>query len=170
MVKSFLPKHTAAEKRENTRKTEILRAFGGRLMRRSHAPKLRALPAAPHPGYEIGWWIYLRVALCCVPVAPGGDAEVPGRSGKGTLLIKSTARLLPGSVRLGTRACDRYSGNLYALGFCQNRAVLFFFFWGEIWDSNPRPSGPQPDALTNCANPTIFFWRALGDSNPRPTA
>ena len=21
--------------------------------------------------------------------------------------------------------------------------------WGEIWDSNPRPSGPQPDALTN---------------------
>ena len=43
-----------------------------------------------------------------------------------------------------------------------------FFFWGEIWDSNPRPSGPQPDALTNCANPTI--WRALRDSNPRPTA
>ena len=32
----------------------------------------------------------------------------------------------------------------------------FLFFWGEIWDSNPRPSGPQPDALTNCANPTIF--------------
>ncbi len=22
-------------------------------------------------------------------------------------------------------------------------------FWGELWDSNPRPSGPQPDALTN---------------------
>ena len=20
--------------------------------------------------------------------------------------------------------------------------------WGERWDSNPRPSGPQPDALT----------------------
>ena len=49
MVKSFLPKHTAAEKRGNARKTEILRAFGGRLMRRSHAPKRRALPAAPHP-------------------------------------------------------------------------------------------------------------------------
>ncbi len=36
---NFLPKHTAEEKRENARKTEILRAFGGRLMRRSHAPK-----------------------------------------------------------------------------------------------------------------------------------
>ena len=50
MVKSFFPKCTAAEKRENARKTEILRAFGVRLMRRSHAPKLRALPTAPHPG------------------------------------------------------------------------------------------------------------------------
>ena len=30
------------------------------------------------------------------------------------------------------------------------------FLWGEIWGSNPRPSGPQPDALANCANPTIF--------------
>ena len=49
------------------------------------------------------------------------------------------------------------------------------FLWGEIWDSNPWPSGPQPDALTNCANPTVCGgeiprWRALGDSNPRPTA
>ena len=45
------------------------------------------------------------------------------------------------------------------------------FLWGEIWESNPRPSGPQPDALTNCANPTILKkWRALRDSNPRPTA
>ncbi len=44
------------------------------------------------------------------------------------------------------------------------------FCWGEIWDSNPRPSGPQPDALTNCANPSVWRWRALGDSNPRPTA
>lgn len=41
-------------------------------------------------------------------------------------------------------------------------------FWGEIWGSNPRPSGPQPDALANCANPTV--WRTLRDSNPRPTA
>ena len=38
------------EKRGNARKTEILRVFGGRLTRRSHAPKLRALPTAPHPG------------------------------------------------------------------------------------------------------------------------
>ena len=30
------------------------------------------------------------------------------------------------------------------------------FLWGEIWGSNPRPSGPQPDALANCANPTIW--------------
>ena len=36
------------------------------------------------------------------------------------------------------------------------RTVGCIFIWGEIWDSNPRPSGPQPDALTNCANPTIF--------------
>ena len=27
--------------------------------------------------------------------------------------------------------------------------------WGEIWDSNPRPPGPQPGALTNWANSTI---------------
>jgi hypothetical protein len=48
VVKSFLLKHTAAEKRGNARKTEILRAFGGRLMRRSHAPKAGALPPALH--------------------------------------------------------------------------------------------------------------------------
>ena len=47
--KVFLPKHTAAEKRENARKAEILRAFGVRLMRRSHAPKRRALPTATTP-------------------------------------------------------------------------------------------------------------------------
>ncbi len=23
------------------------------------------------------------------------------------------------------------------------------FSWGELWGSNPRPSEPQPDALTN---------------------
>ena len=49
VVKSFLPKHTAAEKRGNARKTEILRAFGSRLMRRSHAPKPPALSTAPRP-------------------------------------------------------------------------------------------------------------------------
>ena len=42
------------------------------------------------------------------------------------------------------------------------------YFWGEIWDSNPRPPGPQPGAITSLANPTV--WRALRDSNPRPTA
>ena len=29
------------------------------------------------------------------------------------------------------------------------------FLWGEIWDSNPRPPGPQPGAITNLANPTV---------------
>ena len=43
----------AAEKRENARKTEILRAFGGRLMRQSHAPKAGALPTALHPDCNI---------------------------------------------------------------------------------------------------------------------
>ena len=48
VVKSFLPNIKTVEKRENVRKTEILRAFDGRLMRRSHAPKPRALPTALH--------------------------------------------------------------------------------------------------------------------------
>ena len=43
------------------------------------------------------------------------------------------------------------------------------FLWGEIWDSNPRPPGPQPGAITSLANPTVG-WRDLRDSNPRPTA
>ena len=30
-----------------------------------------------------------------------------------------------------------------------------FVLWGERWESNPRPSGPQPDALTNWATPTM---------------
>ena len=28
--------------------------------------------------------------------------------------------------------------------------------WGERWDSNPRPPGPQPGALTNWATSTVF--------------
>ena len=32
----------------------------------------------------------------------------------------------------------------------KNRLLLKAdFVWGEIWDSNPRPLGPQPNALTN---------------------
>ena len=27
---------------------------------------------------------------------------------------------------------------------------------GGWWDSNPRPSEPQSDALTNCAKPTVY--------------
>ena len=26
---------------------------------------------------------------------------------------------------------------------------IFKYTWGERWDSNPRPPGPQPGALTN---------------------
>ena len=36
--------------------------------------------------------------------------------------------------------------------FTQNEKDMLcmsFSFWGEIWDSNPRPPGPQPGALTN---------------------
>ena len=29
--------------------------------------------------------------------------------------------------------------------------------WGGRWGSNPRPSGPQSDALTNWATPTIYI-------------
>ncbi len=27
--------------------------------------------------------------------------------------------------------------------------VVYGFFWGGLWESNPRPPGPQPGALTN---------------------
>ena len=125
VVKSFLPKHTAAEKRENARKTEILRAFGGRLTRRSHAPKRRALPAAPHPGVKLFGGFVCGLICALSPLLRA--VMLKCRGVRGALSIKSTARLLPGSVRRGTRACDRYSGNLYALGCRQNRAVLFSF-------------------------------------------
>ena len=50
MVKEFWPNLSAEKTRENARKQELLRAFGGRLVRRSHAPKAGALPTALHPG------------------------------------------------------------------------------------------------------------------------
>ena len=31
--------------------------------------------------------------------------------------------------------------------------------WGGRWDSNPRPSEPQSDALTSCATPTTSLAR-----------
>ena len=31
----------------------------------------------------------------------------------------------------------------------------YLFEWGGRWESNPRPSGPQSDALTICATPAI---------------
>src|SRR4029077_21044709 len=35
------------------------------------------------------------------------------------------------------------------------RGADLLFLWGGRGDSNPRPPGPQPGALTNCATPTI---------------
>ena len=34
--------------------------------------------------------------------------------------------------------------------------------WGEVWESNPRPSEPQSDVLTNWTNLTIFVLRCKG--------
>ncbi len=31
----------------------------------------------------------------------------------------------------------------------QDNTKSLFRKWGELWDSNPRPLGPQPNALTN---------------------
>ena len=38
--------------------------------------------------------------------------------------------------------------------------------WGGRWDSNPRSSEPQSDALTNYATPTIFLVRQKGLEPP----
>ena len=169
VVKSFLPKHTAAEKRENTRKTEILRAFGGRLTRRSLAPKRRALPAAPHPGVKLFGGFVCGLICALFPLLRAVMLKCRGVRGWGFVDKKHRSA--------ASRVCPAGDSRLRPVFRKPVRSWLspepcgaFFFFWGEIWDSNPRPSGPQPDALTNCANPTIFFWRALGDSNPRPTA
>ena len=37
--------------------------------------------------------------------------------------------------------------------------------WYRWWDSNPRPSGPRPDALPDCATP--IYWYAMKDLNLR---
>ena len=125
VVKSFLLKHTVAERRENARKTEILRAFGGRLMRRSHAPKPRALPTALHTGGD-GPLHFKGDGEGGHEDEGSGDKKREGRgSGREKRGGKSTARLQ--RVGPGARIRDRLSGNLYALGFCQNRAVLFSF-------------------------------------------
>ena len=60
----------AAEKRENARKTEILRAFGGRLMRRSHAPKPGALPDELHLEDEKNYEIVVLTELVKIVVKP----------------------------------------------------------------------------------------------------
>ena len=40
------------------------------------------------------------------------------------------------------------------------RTVTFLpLLWGARWDSNPRPSEPQSDALTNWATGTMFDFR-----------
>lgn len=49
----------------NARKTEILRAFGGRLMRRSHAPKAGALPPALHLDIVICNFLFILGYIPC---------------------------------------------------------------------------------------------------------
>ncbi len=74
----------------------------------------------------------------------------------------------------GARVTDsrsRESAGFEALALAQKKQVPavndgLLLFWGEIWDSNPRPSGPQPDALTNCANPTRWKMACLGGFEP----
>ena len=39
--------------------------------------------------------------------------------------------------------------------------------WSRWRDSNPRPHGPKPSALPNCATPRFKNWRRRRDSNPR---
>ncbi len=156
----------------DTRKSECFQGFSAFWKTHGSKPPAcsqtsRATSCATPRG-EIVRRLCLRVDLCSIPAAPGGDAEMPGRSG-GFVDKKHRSA--------ASRVCPAGDSRLRPVFRKPVRSWLspepcgaFFFFWGEIWDSNPRPSGPQPDALTNCANPTIFFWRALGDSNPRPTA
>lgn len=119
-----------AEKRENARKTEILRAFDGRLTRRSHAPKPRALPTALHTGGDGPLHFEGGTEMGNTEMRGAeiwGGEERGKRKGRteGERGGKSTARLQ--RVGPGARIRDRLSGNLYALGLCQNRAVLFSF-------------------------------------------
>ena len=102
-----------------------------------HAPKPRALPTALHPD------------------------SVFRSARRGALSFFLSRKALFGRKHrpvcrnpLGRRVCRR-SLLTCTLGLSPGPCGAFLFFWGEIWDSNPRPSGPQPDALTNCANPTI---------------
>ena len=61
--------------RENTRKCEKngdFASFRGRLVRRSHAPKPRALPTALHPDRDIEFWL---VSGCFALSASAGKRE-----------------------------------------------------------------------------------------------
>lgn len=60
----------------------------------------------------------------------------------------------------------------YRSEVCRSIQLSYGRWWGEWWESNPRPSGPQSDALTDWATLTIFInykrWSGWKDSNFRP--
>ena len=65
--------------------------------------------------------------------------------------------MLHRSILVAATRCDRAFESRIIFTPINKKSTYwcFFVYWGEWWDSNPRPSGPQPDALTNWATPTI---------------
>jgi Phage integrase family len=74
-------------------------------------------------------------------VLPGLDAQAAG----------TVARLILGERRNGRRSDDKTltSGPRAARRRREVKGEPAGQGWGDRGDSNPRPSGPQPDALTN---------------------
>ena len=78
--------------------------------------------------------------------------------------FRTQTRVLCGAMCYIRSACYNKNARRFYLGStisihdknkAPSRCDGALFLWGEIWGSNPRPSGPQPDARANCANPTI---------------
>ena len=116
-----------------------------------------------------------------------GDAESPGRTRGGGFVVgakgfepstpcsqsRCATRLRHAPMWNGARACPVEPGN----GRPQKRqsppgmgrALQARNFWGERWDLNPRPPGPQPGALPtellppqgNLHTQGPGFWQAL---------
>jgi hypothetical protein len=74
-------------------------------------------------------------------VLPGLDAQAAG----------TVARLILGEFRHGKRSDDKplTSGPRAVRRGREVKGEPAGQGWGDRGDSNPRPSGPQPDALTN---------------------
>ena len=71
----------------------------------------------------------------------------------------------------------RYRKSLVNRGFCKKKLDTRFDthciktgvqLWSKWRDSNPRPFGPEPNALPNCATPRKK-WSQQPESNRRPT-